>query len=157
MSLPGYNNGIFSSQAMHLNVPNDLFISAVKLDSQQYITFSLWQWHQDYMLEEPTLIKARAFKIYNILHTDVVLNLPMFHCIPLFCLVRNGFPCKKTCEQQTNTLSQTKLLYHQSTKCIRCWLIFELILLLVDIVYWGWYWSLFRINTYEMASWIWQF
>ena len=36
-----------------------------------------------------------------------------------------------------------------------CLLIFELILLLVDIVIWCW--SLFRINTYEIVSWRYQF
>ena len=42
---------------------------------------------------------------------------------------------------------------YQLTKVLCCFS-FGLILLFIDIIFWCWYWSLFKIYTYMIVSWI---
>ena len=55
----------------------------------------------------------------------------------------------RTTDRCTISIKTSVPQWHQSTIGGWCWLIFELIKLFVDIVYWCWCCTLFRINTSE--------
>ena len=69
------------------------------------------------------------------------------------CLASNLFSMQDKLVNNKHTFSQTKLLCYNNTnqqKGVRCWLVFELILLFVGIVFWCCCCSLFRIMTLEI-------
>ena len=88
----------------------------------------------------------------SILLTGTLLSLAVFYSIPLSVWQEIVFHASQTWNNKHTFWNKTSLhRQYRSTKGVKSWLIFELILLFVDIVFRFWCWWLFWIITSEIA------